>query len=351
MGALAMGFVLFSGCGRVTRDASLANDSFSGFVAEVRATACLPRELPVTGTGEVACALAVVSFPADPECACDEAGLAEASPELEELTIRSSAESGHCDGEQTPSCSDACVCEVAKVSGAAAEACLNGAEPSGVEGWCYVSPGQGLGAASLVADCSPASARTLRLFGAWQRPGAQVLVLACNEEPRNAVQPRRKEGELGGQCQPLSEQDPEFQGFNSAEVAIDEYTPACRTGTCVIQGFQGRVGCPYGQEAAASGCTVSGSNDPVLVPVLPQLTARPPSLAAVCSCRCAGPGAGPFCSCPAGMECAKLVDDLGIGPRDIAGSYCLPEGARYERGTVDLTATCRRDSGNCSFDR
>lgn len=351
LGALAIGFVLFSGCGRITHDASPADDSFSGFVAEVRKADCFPRELPVADTGEVACSLAAVSFSADQDCACDEPGLAKASPELEALTIRSSAVSGHCDGEQTPLCSDACVCEVAKLGGAAAEACLTSAEPSGVEGWCYVSPSQGLGAASLVADCSPSSARTLRLFGEWQRPGEQVLVLACAKETRRPVPPRRKDGELGGVCQPLSEEDPEFHGFSLAEIAIDEYTPACRTGTCVIQGFQGRISCPYGQEAASNGCTVSGSNEPVLAAVAPQLIARPPSLASVCSCRCAGPGAGPFCSCPAGMECAKLIDDLGIVRRDIAGSYCLPEGARYERATVDLTATCQRDLENCSLDR
>jgi hypothetical protein len=53
--------------------------------------------------------------------------------------------------------------------------------------------------------------------------------------------------------------------------------------------------------------------------------AEPPSKAGTCSCRCAGPsGTGPFCDCGDGFVCEHLVDDLNVGARHIAGSYCVP---------------------------
>lgn len=167
------------------------------------------------------------------------------------------------------------------------------------------------------------------------------------DAPEDSPKPAPKKGALGGVCEPLSELDPEFPGFLVDEVAIDEYTPACVSGTCVIQGFQGRVSCPYGQADASGGCALPGSDDPVLTPVYPQLEARPPEVGALCSCHCAGPGPGPFCRCPSHLECTHLVDDLGVGSRDIVGSYCLPKGGRYERGTVDLSSSCRSDLQNC----
>ena len=172
---------------------------------------------------------------------------------------------------------------------------------------------------------------------------------SIDEQPQDAAPPAARNGALGAGCEPLSELDPEFSGFSINEISIDERTPACLSGTCVIQGFQGRVSCPYGQATASGGCTIPGSNEPVLTPVAPQLLARPAGLSAVCSCHCAGPGPGPYCACPTHMECSHLVDDLGFGARDIAGSYCLPEGARYERGSVDISASCRSDLQNCEF--
>ncbi|HWA71947.1 MAG TPA: hypothetical protein VG937_06435 [Polyangiaceae bacterium] len=173
------------------------------------------------------------------------------------------------------------------------------------------------------------------------------------EDPRNedppsgAPEPAAKHAQLGGGCAPLNERDPEFGGFNLDEVSIDENTPACASGTCVIQGFQGRVSCPYGQGFAEGVCATPGSGVPVLASVVPQLVDRPPAMGAVCSCHCAGPGPGPYCACPSHLQCTHLVDDLGFGNRDIAGSYCLPKSARYERGTVDVSNTCNRELANC----
>jgi hypothetical protein len=48
----------------------------------------------------------------------------------------------------------------------------------------------------------------------------------------------------------------------------------------------------------------------------------------ICTCRCDGPeGTGPFCACSAGFVCELLVEELGwdFWPKDVAGSYCMPE--------------------------
>jgi hypothetical protein len=163
----------------------------------------------------------------------------------------------------------------------------------------------------------------------------------------NAVEePTPKKGTLGGGCDPLSELDPEFGGFSLEDLSIDEGTPACTTGICVIQGFQGRVSCPYGQLNERS-CLLPGSGESVVAAVPPQLVARPPWFGAVCSCHCAGPGPGPYCACPSHLKCTHLVDDFGFGARELAGSYCLPEGAQYVRESVDASSECERELQNC----
>lgn len=204
---------------------------------------------------------------------------------------------------------------------------------------------------------------------AWRRPvvravwkGVVCLALlgGCGRVTRDAplssepradggsvevTEPTPKKGALGGGCEPLSELDPEFGGFNVEEVTIDTGTPARVSGTCVVQGFQGRVSCPYGQIDTGY-CSIPGSDEPVVVAVPAQLVNRPPEVSAVCSCQCAGPGPGPYCACPHHLECTHLVDDLGFAT--VASlAYCLPRGARYERGSVHLLDECDRELMNC----
>jgi hypothetical protein len=46
--------------------------------------------------------------------------------------------------------------------------------------------------------------------------------------------------------------------------------------------------------------------------------------AGLCSCRCDGPvSTGPFCACSAGFACEEEVRDLGVGERELTGSYCV----------------------------
>lgn len=113
----------------------------------------------------------------------------------------------------------------------------------------------------------------------------------------------------GDVCISEAENEPNFTGFGSSETLIETDAPACATGICVVHAFQGRVSCPYGQESAGGGCVTPLADDPVTVPVVPQLVARPPSIASICSCACQGDGPGPFCSCPSSMECANVLGE------------------------------------------
>ena len=78
---------------------------------------------------------------------------------------------------------------------------------------------------------------------------------------------------------------------NSNEIDVNDQSPECDPGYCVTRG-----GVPGASEGEG-----------------------------VCSCRCDGPeGTGPFCACGDGFACEHLIDDLGLGDRYLAGSYCMP---------------------------
>jgi hypothetical protein len=95
-------------------------------------------------------------------------------------------------------------------------------------------------------------------------------------------------------------------------------------------------------------CELPGSDDPVDVAVSPQLVARRAEEHVVCSCRCDGPGPGPFCTCPSGTQCEPLVTEIPIPGSDLyAGSYCIPEGTRYDATYPPPPEPCRPVDLNC----
>lgn len=149
-------------------------------------------------------------------------------------------------------------------------------------------------------------------------------------------------GGVGDPCIPEDEYRPQFGSFAVTEVNVESRSFQCRTRVCLVANFQGRVSCPYGQtadEAMSAGkqCYVPGtdgtqSDDQVVVPVRPQLIARRPDDAVYCSCRCDGEDApeGTLCECPSGFQCKKLVDKVGTGDEQLAGSYCVKDGTYLE---------------------
>ena len=158
---------------------------------------------------------------------------------------------------------------------------------------------------------------------------------------------------VGNPCLPSLEQDPGFSGFGTREVSVERGAPGCPTGVCLVNHFQGRVSCPYGQSAedvqSDPACFVPGDRaEAVAVPVSPQLEGRRPDDAVYCSCRCAGPDGsrdGDYCECPSEFECAPVVEDWGGESSAIAGSYCIPKGTRYDVATNP--STCDAITASC----
>ena len=170
---------------------------------------------------------------------------------------------------------------------------------------------------------------------------------------------------IGIPCVPTDERQLTFAGFATNEVVIESAPSACAGGVCLVNHFQGRSNCPYGQtEVEAMGqsgrpeeelCHApdrgTTSADRVVVAVSPQLIGRRQADVVHCSCRCAGPDpSASYCTCPVGFECADLVEPVvGLEDRGLSGSYCVKTGTVYDPGSVGSECT-KPDGdrpGNC----
>jgi hypothetical protein len=169
-------------------------------------------------------------------------------------------------------------------------------------------------------------------------------------------------GGLGDPCLPESEYYPLMNGFALGEVYVETRSFQCESRVCLVNHFQGRVSCPYGQTQAdltkpgnaPERCRVPGTtgDDPseqVRLPVAAWNTARPPATAVYCSCRCHGPDAeADYCECPSGFVCEPLTPTMNLAARQLEGSYCIKAGTHFE--AADAAApSCREDpaQGTC----
>lgn len=146
-------------------------------------------------------------------------------------------------------------------------------------------------------------------------------------------------GGVGDPCTPEDEYQTIFTSYSAKEVNVESKSFQCETRVCLVNHFQGRVSCKYGQKAGDGNCTVPG-NPSILIPgeVSPQLVQRTADKAVYCSCRCDGEDKNArYCKCPSGYACDHLVDNLGIGDAQLAGSYCVRDGTQY---AVDQNAAC-----------
>jgi hypothetical protein len=171
-------------------------------------------------------------------------------------------------------------------------------------------------------------------------------------------------GGVGDPCVPEDEYRQQVAGYAVTEVNVESRSFQCETRVCLVNHFQGRVSCPYGQTQAeidqcaaqggcaanSPGCRVPGTDEPIQVPVAPQLTERSANDSVYCSCRCDGPDDNSrYCECPSGFACVELVEDLDLGSGQLAGSYCIKEGTRYN--TRQRTGNmCTREQQNCGND-
>jgi hypothetical protein len=169
------------------------------------------------------------------------------------------------------------------------------------------------------------------------------VAIACGGDTAGSSEKARA-AMVGQSCEPTGGPS---GNFSASEVTVEEQ-PACGEGLCVVVHFEGRVSCPYGQDANGGECqTASGAAIEGAVP--PQLVARPPSDAIYCSCRCDGPDGADLCACPAGFECRPLIHDIGLAQAAAyAGSYCIKAGTFVEDpNALGAGPRCDFGAGNC----
>jgi hypothetical protein len=164
-------------------------------------------------------------------------------------------------------------------------------------------------------------------------------------------------GGVGDPCVPEDEYQKYTSGFAVSEVNQETKSFQCETRLCLVNHFQGRVSCPYGQlEAKATDtnypaekeyqlCHIpgtSGVTNRIQVQVNPQLDGRRASDTVYCSCRCDGAEANArYCKCPSGFSCEKLIDRVGALPdKQLAGSFCIKDGTKYDTKNPNDGAPC-----------
>ncbi|WP_394826922.1 hypothetical protein [Pendulispora albinea] len=160
-----------------------------------------------------------------------------------------------------------------------------------------------------------------------------------------------EESGVGDPCRPEVELDPTSNGFLLESVFTETKSYQCRTRVCLVNHFQGRVSCPYGQNRDGTGpgggspCVLPGTSDGKVVggsipdmaaEVKPQCASRSPDQAVYCSCRCANnegrtdDGAN-YCTCPDGFSCERVGPNfISNGPRELSGAYCIKSGTRFD---------------------
>jgi hypothetical protein len=178
---------------------------------------------------------------------------------------------------------------------------------------------------------------------------------------------------VGDPCTPEQEYDPTFNNFAVSEVNVESKSFQCQTRLCLVNHFQGRVSCPYGQTTANQalvnglpGCGVPGSkadtsgkypsgqaigDQQPVQSVKAQCTDRRADKAVYCSCRCANvdgrtdDGAN-YCKCPDGYACQQLVTPIGPTDTGLTGAYCVKSGTVYD-STKACAAVCDPAVKNC----
>jgi len=166
---------------------------------------------------------------------------------------------------------------------------------------------------------------------------------------------------VGDPCIPEQEYDPTYAGAALGELGVVPGSFQCLTRLCLINHFQGRVTCPYGQQAngsplnssATAGCVTPGLQTDVSVAVAPQCVNRQTADAVYCSCRCenlsgATDDGANYCKCPSGFSCTQLVSSLGAGlDQGLTGGYCIRDGTEYSASPTSASITACGTNGEC----
>jgi hypothetical protein len=322
---------------------------------------CLPRKLTLSVDGAVTCTVFSARYAVGAgECSCEGPRRREPfGPGARQAIEGELATQALCGSGTGVDCEDAyCICEELPADGASLDDCLNNQLPAESSfGWCYLDPDSGRGSADFVANCPDTQRQTLRLLPDDVTRGRTDIVyfVVCTGGPVILGPTAPGPDAVGSPCFPGSERTHDFNGFQLTEVGFEFGSPDCASNTCLINHMQGRASCPYGQTlediATAPQCFRPGPDGQVTVPVAPQLVERRATENAICSCRCGGPDpSASYCTCPEGMMCSELVAEFGIegaGEGAYVGSYCIPEGTRYDPTNPPSPEPCRPIDMNC----
>jgi hypothetical protein len=181
---------------------------------------------------------------------------------------------------------------------------------------------------------------------------------------------------VGDPCTPEAEYDTSFLGFSYNEVSTESADFQCFSRLCLVNHFQGRVSCPYGQDSAGTasfdmtanhcvtpfiGTNIDGQEPPgsgnyvnttLKATVEPQCLDRTANNAVYCSCRCANlngltDDGAVYCKCPGGFACTQLYSSIGGGANQgLTGAYCIKSGTEFNADNV-CNETCTASLGNC----
>jgi hypothetical protein len=190
------------------------------------------------------------------------------------------------------------------------------------------------------------------------------------------------QGGVGDPCTPEQEYDVCFPGFDQQEVNVESKSFQCLTRLCLVNHFQGRVSCPYGQAASTetitsgqcagqaggnptplypgmgvSTCSIPGGSTvlgkgsalttdfEVQVAVPPQYKPRQTANAVYCSCRCENANGDTndgaiYCACPSGFTCTQLVTSTGLADEGLVGGYCIKAGTEFVPSDQGVMNNC-----------
>jgi hypothetical protein len=177
-------------------------------------------------------------------------------------------------------------------------------------------------------------------------------------------------GGVGDPCIPEDEYKTDFAGFKVTEENIESRSFQCQTRICLVNHFQGRVSCPYGQdnpttnpaskpgcqtvtstdEDKGKACCVPGTDEVIGTEVCSQCAGtskRDAAQAVYCSCRCdVAEGEPPdenfnFCECPTGYVCSQIRPNVGLGDVQLTGKYCIKQGTEFNAAIGDPCGTVK----------
>jgi hypothetical protein len=175
---------------------------------------------------------------------------------------------------------------------------------------------------------------------------------------------------IGDPCTPEQEYDPSYLGAQLGEVKAESKSYQCQSFLCLVNHFQGRVTCPYGQTSVDNGGSgavptpcqtplreaVTGMVNGQFVDsvnkdaVQPNCTNRTATNSVYCSCRCANvdgntnDGAN-YCTCPDGFSCKPLISSISSDSfTGLTGSYCVKNGTDFN-GNVNQCDKCSVSNG------